>query len=886
VPAPLLQTKLHVPRRRRTEVARPRLLARLDRGWESALTLVSAPAGFGKTTLLTDWLTDPGPGRAVAWLALDPRDDDPAVFWTYLVASLQEAAPGVGAQARTLLASGDTAIDTVLTTLVNDLGALPGDLVLVLDDYHVIDAPDLHEGIAFLLDHLPPQVHLVIATRADPPLPLARLRARGELVEARAADLRFTAGEAGTYLTDVMGLTLTAADVATLEGRTEGWIAALQLAALSLQGRDDATAFISGFAGHDRYVVDYLVEEVLQRQPDDVREFLLRTSILSRLTGPLCDAVTGQDGGRAALDALERANLFLVPLDDRRRWYRYHHLFADVLQAHLLAEEPDRVADLHRRASEWCERHDDRPEALRHALAARDFGRAADLLELALPAMRQERQEATLRRVLDALPDDAVRARPVLTLAVAGVRLQYGELDGVETHLRDAEAWLDGPDARDADPELLRTVRAGTALYRAAQSRIGGDAQGTIGHARRVLDVVGDDVPLERGAAAGLLGLAYWSLGDLGAGHRWWVESVADLERAGHHADVLGGCIALGDIRVAQGRLADASDAYEHGLLVATRHGSPLLRGAADMHVGLSGPLRERDDLDGARSHLTTSKDLGDLAALPQNRHRWGVATARVRIAEGDLAGALRLLDEAQAAYVGDMFPDTQPIAAWRARVTIAQGDLVEARRWARDRGLGADDDLTYLREFEHVTLARLLLAEHDAAALGRATALLDRLAHAAEDGGRTGSLIEILTLQALAARARGDLPAAVTTLQGALTLAEPEGYVRVFVDEGPRLTALLKAVPTHVGYVRRLLVAASTTSGPGTAPALVDPLSPRELDVLRLLSGDLDGPGIARELVVTLHTVRSHTKAVYAKLGVTSRRAAVRRARELGLLP
>jgi LuxR family maltose regulon positive regulatory protein len=568
-----------------------------------------------------------------------------------------------------------------------------------------------------------------------------------------------------------------------------------------------------------------------------------------------------------------------------------------VLQARLLDEEPERVADLHRRASEWYERNGDRTEALGHALAAQDYGRAADLLELAIPAMRQERQEATLRRVLDALPDDAIRARPVLTLAVAGVRLQYGELDGVEKHLGEAEAWLEGPDAGTADPELVRTVRAGTELYRAAQSSLAGDVAGVVAHARRVLEVVGDDLPLESGAAAGLLGLAYWSTGDLDEGHRWWVQSVADLETAGHHADVLGGCIALGDIRIAQGRLREADDAYELGLRIATRHGPPALRGAADMHVGLSGPLRERNDLEGARTRLRISQDLGDLAALPQNRHRWGVAMARVRIAEGDLPDALRLLDEAQAAYVADMFPDTQPIAAWRARVRIALGNLGAARGWVRERGLTADDDPTYLREFEHLTLARLLLAEHAtehateraAAPLDEATGLLDRLLRAAEAGGRTGSAIEILTLRALAARARGDLSAAVASLERALALAEPEGYVRVFVDEGPRLAALLKAVAKDgaaAAYARRLLTALSTAPTPDTARPLVDPLSPRELDVLRLLAGDLDGPGIARELVVSLNTVRSHTKSIYAKLGVAGRRAAVRRARELHLLP
>src|SRR5215211_4399452 len=383
---PLLETKLHVPRRRHGLVPRPRLSERLSRGTESALTLVSAPAGFGKTTLLAEWLAAaPADERSAAWLSLDQRDNDPALFWTYLIAALQTAAHGVGAGALSLLQSPQPPIEAVLATLLNDLHAISDDVVLVLDDYHVIDARDVQDGMAFLLGHLPPQIHLVIASRADPALPLARLRARRELVEIRAADLRFTPEEAATYLNGVMGLELTARDVAALEGRTEGWIAALQLAALSMQGRDDIAGFIAGFAGEDRYIVDYLVEEVLQRQPDDVRSFLLQTSVLGRLNGSLCDVVTGRDGGRAMLEALDRGNLFLVPLDDRRRWYRYHHLFADVLQAHLLDEQPDVAPSLHRRASVWHAENGDRSEAVDHALAGGDFERAADLIEPAIP---------------------------------------------------------------------------------------------------------------------------------------------------------------------------------------------------------------------------------------------------------------------------------------------------------------------------------------------------------------------------------------------------------------------------------------------------------------------------------------------------------------------
>ena len=482
----LLATKFHVPRLRRGVVARPRLSERLSRGAESKLTLISAPAGFGKTTLLAAWLAAAPAGRqSVAWLSLDGADNHPVSFWTYLITALQTVAPGIGASALSLLQEPQPpAIETVLASLLNELNALSTDIVLVLDDEHLVDARDIHGGMAFFLEHLPPRIHLVIATRADPALPLARLRGRGELVEIRAADLRFTPDEAAAYLNEVMGLDLAARDIAALEGRTEGWIAALQLAALSMQGRDDIAGFIAGFAGDDRYIVDYLVEEVLQRQPERVRSFLLQTSILSRLNGSLCDAVTAQDDGKAMLEALERGNLFLVPLDDRRRWYRYHQLFADVLRAHLLDEQPDRVPALHRRASEWYEHNGERSEAIRHALAGADFERAASLMERAVPAMRQSRQEATMLAWLETLPEEVIQARPVLSAHYAGTLLSNGRLEGVEARLRDAERWLDptagGGDVRPNDPSTrmvvvdegeFRRLPASIAIYRAARPR-------------------------------------------------------------------------------------------------------------------------------------------------------------------------------------------------------------------------------------------------------------------------------------------------------------------------------------------------------------------------------------------------------------------------------
>jgi LuxR family transcriptional regulator, maltose regulon positive regulatory protein len=909
---PLLETKLYVPRLRRAQVARPRLSERLSRGVESKLTLISGPAGFGKTTVLADWLAAASADqRSVAWLSLDASDNQPAPFWTYVIAALQTVVPEVGVQALSLLESPQEPIQGVLATLLNELNAVPTGIVLVLDDYHVIDAEDIQEGMAFLLEHLPPRMHVVLATRVDPGLPLARLRGRGELVEIRAADLRFTPDEAAAYLNDAMGLDLAAPDIAALEGRTEGWIAALQLAALSMQGRDDIAGFIAGFAGDDRYIVDYLVEEVLQRQPEDVRRFLLETSILDRLSGPLCDAVTGRDGGKAVLEALDRGNLFLVPLDDRRRWYRYHHLFADVLRARLLDELPDRVPELHRRATEWYEQNGERSEAIGHSLAAKDFERAADLIELAVPAVRQARQEATMRRWLGAIPDELLALRPVLSVHYAGTLLVSGQLDGAEARLRDAERWLsptapgrDGPPGPPTsmvvvDKEEFRRLPASIAIYRAAQAQAIGDVAKAVDYARQVLDLVGEEDHLLRGAAAGFLGLAYWTRGDLEAAHGSWADCMASLQTAGHISDMTGCAIAMGDIRKTQGRLRDAMSTYEHVLQLTTEPGTHALRGAADMHVGMSDVLRERNDLDAARQHLQSSRELGGHLGLAQNPYRWCVAMSRIREAEGDAVAALDLLDEAERLYVSDYFPNVRPIAAQKARLWIATGRLDEALGWARECGLSAEDELSYLQEFEHVTLARLLLAQaaRDRAgdSMHQATEFLERLMVAAEAGGRSGSLIEILLLLALAHQARGNLPAVRPPLEHALSLAEPEGYVRIVVGEGEPMAILLRDVATGgfaPPYVARLLRVLGEVGDRLPAAnagridqALIEPLSERELEVLRLLAGDLDGPDIARELVVSLNTVRTHTKNIYTKLGVHDRRAAVRRAADLDLL-
>lgn len=904
VTSPLLETKFHVPRRRRGLVERPRLSERLNLGRETTLTLVSAPAGFGKSTLVTEWVANaPAAGFASAWLSLDQRDNDLTLFWAYLVAALQTAAPGVGAGALSLLQSAQSPMEAVLATLLNDLNSISNDVVLILDDYHVIEAQDVQDAMAFLLEHLPDQIHLVITSRSDPALPLARLRARGELVEIRAADLRFTSEEATAYLNEVMGLALTAPDVAALEDRTEGWIVALQLAALSMQGREDVAGFISSFAGDDRFIVDYLAGEVLHRQPEHVRSFLLETSILSRLNGSLCDAVTGSGGGKPMLEGLERGNLFLVALDDRRHWYRYHHLFADVLRSRLFAEQPNIVQDLHRRASDWYEQHDEPSEAIRHAMAGEDFERAADLVELAAPAMSRTRQEATFRRWLEALPPEVFQLRPILSLAFVGALMATGEVEGVEELLGNAERWLDAADsgARLAAPatemvaaghEGSRALASSIAMYRSGQARLLGDTPGTMRHAQRALDLAGEDDLLERGGAASLLGLAYWSNGDLDAAHHWYAEGMASLEKAGHRADLIAGAVTLANIRIAQGRLGEAMSIYERGLRRASEQAPAVLHGGADMHVGMSELLRERNDLTAALQHLMASRDLGEHAGFPQNPYRWRVVMARIRQTEGDLSGAIELLDEAERVYNTDFSPDVRPVPAVRARLHLAQGKVADALRWARERHLSADDELTYVREYQHITLARVLLAQCVAQgakdAGEEAGRLLDRLLAAAREGQRGGSVIEILVVQALTHQARGNRSAALASLDEALTLAEPEGYARVFLDEGPPMAALLRAVVEHgvaQGYARRLLESAGPpVRGGRVQQGLVEPLSERELHVLRLLRSEMDGPDIARELMVSLNTMRTHTKNIYIKLGVNNRRAAVRRAEELDL--
>jgi LuxR family maltose regulon positive regulatory protein len=926
----LMATKLLPPRLRRDRVPRPRLADLLARAADAPLTLVSAPAGFGKTTLVASWLADSG--RPVAWVSLDERDRQPESFWSYVLASLEQVVAGSAAAALTLWQSGQATIETVLAGVVNELSVHHGEVSLVLDDYHLADGPDVAAGMAFLLDHVPPQLHVVISTRADPALRLSRLRARGQLIELRAADLRLDGDEVSAFLNDLNHLGLPQDAVAALEARTEGWVAALQLAALSLRDRADAAAFIAKFTGDDRYVVDYLVDEVLDRQPDQVRRFLLDTSILTRLTAPLCDALhVGEDqvsvavdadqsdgGAHAMLDLLDRHNLFLVSLDDHRAWYRYHHLFADVLHAHLVRERPAEVPVLHRRAGRWYADHGDVEEAVRHALTAGDTGTAANLVELAMPELRRQRRDRLLRRWVDDIPEAVLSNRPVLAIGLVGGLMINSLFDDVDRRLRQIEEMLTRRASHlvAADPVALSRVPAEVEMYRAALALVAGDTAGTMTLAARAVAAApgGDD--LTPASAAALAGLASWASGDVVTAHDSYKRAAAALTRAGHIADVLGSSLAIADMELALGRLRDAERTIEDALALGDRHrpdNSPPLRGTADMLVALARAAWHRDDLPAAADLLRRADDLGESAALPQNPYRWRVAMARLRAAEHDWPTALELLDEAEHVYVGDFSPPVHPIHASRARVLTAAGDLTAASDWARRHQLTPHDDLTYLREYEHLTLARLLMAQHRATGalthLKDATALLDRLLAAAEAGTRAGTVIEVEVLRASAHHAAGEHQGALRALEHAVDLAEPENWKRFLLDAAPAdIMAELAARRPSSEYVHSLLTGAGTavsdgrtalhslpsmSTGPGAAPdrapataqTVPQALSDRELDVLRLLGSDLDGPAIAREMFVSLNTVRTHTKRIYAKLGVNNRRAAISKAHQLGLL-
>ncbi|MGH8776498.1 MAG: LuxR C-terminal-related transcriptional regulator [Jiangellaceae bacterium] len=908
----LLATKLHVPQLRPWLVPRPRLVERLSAGTKRELVLVCGPAGFGKSSLLAEWVRRVG--RPVAWLSLDEGDNDPARFWRHVAAAVDVLRPGVAERVAELLGGlRPFSFEGPVTALVNELDEM-ADAVLVMDDYHLIHEPPVHQSLEFFLEHLPPALHLVLASRADPPLPLARLRARGQLTEVRVADLRFNREETGELLRAALG-DLPDTAVSALGERTEGWVAGLQLAALSLQGHRDIAGFVRAFSGSHRYVLDYLAEEVLDRQTERVREFLLVTSVLERLSGPLCDAVRGRTDSQQLLEAVERANLFLHPLDDARRWWRYHHLFAELLRARLHEQRPAKVPELHRAAVDWCERQDLPDDAIRHALAGGDAARAGQIMERHLDDQLVRRNEAaTLARWFTALPSGVVRDRPRLSLGGAVAALLGGRLDEVEPLLVAAERAFRATADEPYQPSvgraasILANAPAVTAICRASLASLRGDPERARVFARQAHARLTDEDQQLGAVVRYQIALNDWMVGQLDSAERTLVDIFAERTASGERHMALHACYELGKVQQAQGRLGAALGSYRRGLEVAEGH--PPLPSAGMTLVGLAEVLYERDELDAAHEHASAGVAKGRQLAFAGALVAGLLTLARIRQAKGDRAGALDAIGEA-----ADVMPQVNnphyfnnpqyPVPAVRAQLALANGDVTDAARWIRARGLAADDEPSYPREREYLVLARVLLAEK---APEHALRLLERWHSVAATQQRTGSIIELRALQALAHAASGDEARALAALAESLALGAPEGYLRVFVDEGLPMAALFRELlvgrrleqRAGVGVVPRefltRLAAAfeqrgtpvllAARRGAVTVPGLVEPLSAREQEVLALLAAGRANRDIAEELVITLDTVKRHVSHLFVKLAVANRTQAVAQARQLGLLP
>jgi LuxR family maltose regulon positive regulatory protein len=904
----LLATKLHVPRTPPGFLSRPRLVQQLEKGLARELVLVCAPAGFGKTVLLADW-SQVGK-RPVAWLSLDAGDNDPVRFWRHAIATLDRLRPGIADQVGSLLARpGLASVDGVVTALVNELATAHGDALLILDDYDVIHAEQVHRSLMVLLEHPPPGLHLVLASRSDPPMPLARMRGRGQLAELRSTDLRFNSEEAAALLRMSVGSALDDEAAATLAARSEGWAAGLQLAALSLRGQVDISGFVTAFSGTHRYVLDYLTEEVLGGQPEPVRTFLLETSVLNRLSGPLCDAVTERAGSQAMLEEIEHSNLLLVPLDEVRGWWRYHHLFADLLRARLHQQEPLRVQELHRNAATWSEAHGLSDDAVHYALAAADPVWAAQLIERHADARILRGEVATVRRWLADLPANLAASRPRLLLVRTLLSLLTGQVEPVESLLERAERFADSAD----DPfepsvgkaaSALANVPAAIALDRAHLAELRGDADRAIHFGQQALDLIGDRDSMLGSIAEARLAVAYWLGGRLGDAERGLSASIEGWQAAGEHYLAVRGCYYLGLVHRAQGRLDAALRTYERALEIATPREGPALPAAGAAHVGIAEVAYQRDELDVAMRHVTDGIEICRQLPFTQPLATGLVTLAWIRQATGDADGALDAVSEAEQVPASPDLADLlNLVPVQRARLLLSQGNVPAVAQWIEERGLSVDDEVSYPREPAYLLLVRFLLAT-DAA--DRALGLLARLDADAAAHDRWGSLIEIHALRALALAAVGREVDGSKALAEAVRLASPQRYIRVFVDEGEAMGRLLGRLVAagmdqqpitgrlSMNGLARIARAfdAATAHRPGTGttggvrlPPLVVTLSEREQEVLRLLAAGKQNQEIAEELYVTRDTVKKHVTHILDKLGVSNRTQATVRARELGLL-
>jgi LuxR family maltose regulon positive regulatory protein len=899
----LLAAKVGIPRPRADLLQRPRLLQALNEATQRELVLVCAAAGYGKTSLLAGWARTER--RPVAWLSLDRTDNDPVRFWRYVVAAIERAQGHLETSSGAPPPSSPRR-EAVVADLSRRLDELPNDLVLVLDDYHAIEADPIHEALALLLALAPEGLHVVIGSRVDPPIPLATLRARGQLAELRAVDLRFTSQEAQAFFAEVFGLDLPEEATSAVESRTEGWAAGLQLAALSLRGRPDAAARVESFSGSHRFVLDYLTEEVLDDQTEDARSFLLETSVLGSLSGELCDAVTGRSDGQVMLEGLERANLFLVPLDEERRWYRFHHLFADLLRVRLQQAEPKLVPHLHRRAAIWCEERGLIDEAITHALEAGEPLRAARLVEHHVEELvLTQGERATMDRWIAALPLDVVRSRARLSVIQARSAIMAGRLAEVERFLDLAEAVSSGREdpyepSVGRSASLIANAPAAIAFLRSELARLRGDPARLRTLAASVEAQLTPEDHMLRTLPRRQVALADWLEGRVQDAERGLAGSMAESEAAGDILLAAGTSFDLGHVQRARGRLRAAMRTHRRTLDIVAPPGRPRIPAAGGALVGIAEITYEWGRLDEALAQATEGVDLCRhlmiWLALPA-----GLAIlASIRNALGDPTGAADALEQAERAIPHGVVSLLNPALSLRPRLLLAQGDVEAARAWVQERGVGEEDEPTHPREPEYLALARVLLAEQ---APDRAARLLERIGSAAQAQGRRGSLIETRALQAMAFQLAGDEDGASAALVSALSLGRAEGYVRVFADEGPSMAALLRRlVATRrrggpgevvpIDYLGRILRSfegvTPRTSLPGREGEVAGPaeaLTARELEVLHLLAAGKRNAEIASELVVTLDTVKKHVSHIFDKLGATNRVQAVANANELGLI-
>lgn len=892
----ILQTKLTPPSVRADRIHRPRLTQRFSASLDRPLTLVCAPAGYGKSTLLGEWcVSESASGVAFGWLSLDEDDNDPVRFLTYLISAFANASDIDADEMLAWLRSPQPPPPkSIVTALLSRLEAFPHPIAVVLDDYHVVTDQAVHESVSYLLAHLPARMHIVVISREDPPFPLSRLRGRGQLSEIRADDLRFTLEEAGQLLEQMLGVELSAEQVRNLDAHTEGWIAGLQLAGLAMKGRENVAGFIRAFAGSHRFILDYLTEEVLSRQPEPIQSFLLQTSVLNRLCGELCDAVTGRSDGQNMLEQIERGNLFLIPLDDARYWYRYHHLFGDTLRRHLQKASPNLVVDLHRRASQWFEQNGWVVESLEHALLSQDTQQAARLVQQTVEEITLAGQAQTILRWMNTLPEPVVRTHPRLCISYAAVLMFTHQLEASELWLQAAQQAI----YPDEETEEAKAIAGWAAVIRADIARVTGDLARAVVLAQQAITLLPANEALPR--AVGVMNLAhsYLSDGDVTSSvEETSEEALAALRRIGNLFATMISITNLARLQMLQGRLRQAEITFALAEHIAPGNGrvEQLLNGAA-FHVGLGTVFYERNVLEAAEQHLEMGIDLvqGTLSVDADVVTAGYVTLAKLRLIQGDLSSGLASLDEfAELARVRQFYP---PLiaqgAATRALLWLAQGNLSEATRWAAESGLDADDtDLTYPREREYLTLAHVLIAGGKFADARR---LLNRLQQDAEHKGRMLTVIEILVLNALAWHGSGDFEQAVTALAQAVTLAEPEGYIRIFVDRGAAVVELLRQVrmrSVKPQYVTNLLDAFDHPAA--RVPTAAEPqgandferLSEREMEVLRLIADGASNREIADALFISIGTVKRHISNICLKFGTHSRTQAIATARKLNLL-